>query len=90
MVATSWYNIPGFSFQPSEFMKIIMVMYLAKITQEYNDHVLIKTTDSEIQYIIQVMKISLPPAILIYLQNDVMGYDDYYGSCFFLYYYQVV
>lgn len=68
--ATSWYNIPGFSFQPSEFMKIIMVMYLAKITQEYNDRILVKTTDSEIQYIIQVMKISLPPAILIYLQND--------------------
>ena len=68
--ATSWYTIPGFSFQPSEFMKIIMVMYLAKITQEYNDRVLVKTTDSEIQYIIQVMKISIPPAILIYLQND--------------------
>lgn len=68
--ATSWYTIPGFSFQPSEFMKIIMVMYLAKITQEYNDRILVKTTDSEIQYIIQVMKISLPPAILIYLQND--------------------
>ena len=45
-------------------------MYLAKITQEYNDRILVKTTDSEIQYIIQVMKISLPPAILIYLQND--------------------
>ena len=68
--ATSWYNIPGFTFQPSEFMKIIMVMYLAKITQEYNERILVKTTDSEIQYIIQVMKISLPPAILIYLQND--------------------
>lgn len=68
--ATSWYNIPGFSFQPSEFMKIIMVMYLAKITQDYNDRVLVKTTDSEIQYIIQVLKISLPPALLIYLQND--------------------
>lgn len=65
--ATSWYKIPGFSFQPSE---IIMVMYLAKITQEYNERILVKTTDSEIQYIIQVMKISLPPAILIYLQND--------------------
>lgn len=68
--ATSWYNIPGFSFQPSEFMKIIMVMYLAKITQDYNDRVLVKTTDSEIQYIIQVLKISVPPALLIYLQND--------------------
>lgn len=68
--ATSWYNIPGFSLQPSEFMKIIMVMYLAKITQEYNDRVLIKTTDSEIQYMIQVMKIAIPPALLIYLQND--------------------
>lgn len=68
--ATSWYNIPGFSLQPSEFMKIVMVMYLAKITQEYNERVLVKTTDSEIQYLLKVLKISVPPALLIYLQND--------------------
>ncbi len=71
--ATSWYSFPGlsfFSFQPSEFMKIIIVMALAKMTQEYNANVLIRTTDSEIKYIIEVMKISIPPAVLVLLEND--------------------
>ena len=68
--ATSWYRLPGFSFQPSEFMKIIVVMYLAQMTKEFNEIQLIRSANSEFRYIIEVMKISLPPAILIYLQND--------------------
>lgn len=68
--ATSWYRFPGFSFQPSEFMKIIVVMYLAKMTQTFNDNLLIRSFDIELRYILEVAKISLPPAILIYLQND--------------------
>ncbi len=68
--ATSWYRLPGFQFQPSEFMKIFMVMYLAAMTKEYNENVLINTFDSEIKYIWKVFKISIVPAFLIYLQND--------------------
>lgn len=68
--ATSWYRLPGFSFQPSEFMKIIVVMYLAQMTKEFNDEQLIRTANSEFRYIVEVCKIALPPAILIYLQND--------------------
>lgn len=68
--ATSWYTIPGFSFQPSEFMKIFMVVYLAKMTAEYWSNNLIRTTESEIKYIWEVFKIAFPPAFLILLQND--------------------
>lgn len=68
--ATSWYNLPGFSLQPSEFMKIAIVIALSKITKEYNDYYLVKNTETEIRYIFQCMKVVLPPAFLVYLQND--------------------
>lgn len=68
--ATSWYNIPGFSFQPSEFMKIVIVIVLAKITDDYNNYILIRTFESELKYIIKCMLVVLPPALLVYLQND--------------------
>jgi rod shape determining protein RodA len=68
--ATSWYNLPGFSLQPSEFMKIAIVIALAKITKEYNDYILVRTFESEVKYLIRCMGVVLPPALLVYLQND--------------------
>ena len=68
--ATSWYNIPGFSLQPSEFMKIVIVIILARITDEYNNYILIRTFESEMKYILKCMSVVLPPALLVYLQND--------------------
>ena len=68
--ATSWYNIPGFSLQPSEFMKIAIVIALAKITKDYNDYYLVRTFETEVKYIIKCMAVVIPPAFLVYLQND--------------------
>lgn len=68
--ATSWYNLPGFSLQPSEFMKIVIVIILANVTKEYNDYVLVPTFESELRYIGKCMAVVLPPALLVYLQND--------------------
>lgn len=68
--ATSWFNLPGLSLQPSEFMKIIIVIYLAKITKIHNENMLIRSFQSEIDYLLDVLKIIVPPIILILLQND--------------------
>lgn len=68
--ATSWFNFPGFSLQPSEFMKIAIVIALAKITKEYNDYYLVRNFETEIRYILKCMAVVLPPALLVYLQND--------------------
>lgn len=68
--ATSWFALPGFSLQPSEFMKIIIIIYLAKITKEHNDNMLIRSFHSELDYLLSVAKITIPPVILILLQND--------------------
>ena len=68
--ATSWFNFPFFNFQPSEFMKIAIVVALARMTKEHNDYYLIHTTEIELRYIWKCMKIVVPPAILVLLQND--------------------
>ncbi|MCD8029183.1 MAG: FtsW/RodA/SpoVE family cell cycle protein [Erysipelotrichaceae bacterium] len=68
--ATSWINLPGFSLQPSEFMKIAMIIALARVTKEHNDYYLIKSLETELRYIVKCLTVVLPPAILVYLQND--------------------
>ncbi len=68
--ATSWINLPGFSLQPSEFMKIAMIIALARVTKEHNDYYLIKSLETELRYIGKCLAVVLPPTILVYLQND--------------------
>ncbi len=41
--ATSWYNFPGFSFQPSEFMKVVMIICMSKTVSLHNERYLIHT-----------------------------------------------
>lgn len=68
--ATSWFRIPGFSLQPSEFMKVVVIIALAKITKEFNDYYLVRNFEIEVKYILKCMAVVLPPALLTYLQND--------------------
>lgn len=68
--ATSWYNFPGFSFQPSEFMKVVMIICMSKAVSLHNEKYLIHTFDTDLQLIGRVAAIALPPMILTYLQND--------------------
>ena len=68
--ATAWYNLKVFNLQPSEFMKIALVILLSKITKEYNEYTLIQTLESEITYIVKCMGVVILPAALVYLQND--------------------
>lgn len=68
--ATSWYNFPGFSFQPSEFMKVVMIICMSKTVSLHNEKYLIHTFDTDLQLIGRVAAIALPPMILTYLQND--------------------
>ena len=68
--ATSWYNLRVFSLQPSEFMKIALVILLSKLTKEYNEYTLIPTLESEIAYVAKCMGVVILPAALVYLQND--------------------
>lgn len=68
--ATSWYRFPGFDIQPSEFMKISLAVVLAKIVNEHNNKYELHNIKNDFILLFKVLAISIPPCILIYLQND--------------------
>lgn len=68
--ATSWYKLPGFDFQPSEFMKIIMVVVMADTIDKHNNKYLTHNFHNDCLLIGKILAVSIPPCILVYLQND--------------------
>ncbi|WP_294561707.1 FtsW/RodA/SpoVE family cell cycle protein [uncultured Traorella sp.] len=69
--AISWYNIPGLgSLQPSEFMKIVLVIKTALIINEHNENKTENSYEEDIQLFIKIAKLCALPLILILLQPD--------------------
>lgn len=68
--ATSWYKLPGFDLQPSEFMKIILVVVMADIIDKHNNKYLVHNLHNDCLLIGKILAVSMPPCILVYLQND--------------------
>lgn len=68
--ATSWYTLPGFDLQPSEFMKIVLIVGLSRVISEHNSQYPVHQFRTDCLILGKVLAISLPPCILIYLQND--------------------
>ncbi len=69
--ATSWFQFPGIgSFQPSEFMKVVLIMITAGIIDEHNTNKIVDSYESDIQLFIKVFKWALPPLLLIFIQPD--------------------
>lgn len=62
-----WFEIPGIgTFQPSEFMKIILIIYIAKILSEER----ILNIKDEFKVLIKVFFILIIPSILTFLEPD--------------------
>lgn len=69
--ATSWFNFPGIgSFQPSEFMKVVLIIITAKIIDTHNKNKIFHSFQSDIDLFIKIGKWVLPPLILTFLQPD--------------------
>lgn len=68
--ATSWYKLPAFDLQPSEFMKIILVVVMANIVDIHNNKYPVHNLHNDCLLIGKILAVSLPPCILVYLQND--------------------
>jgi len=77
--ATSWYNIGGFTLQPSEFAKVATALAVAKYISDLQTD--IRTIKDQLQTVL----IILVPAILIVLQNDA-GSTIVYAAFFFVFY----
>ncbi|WP_453990438.1 FtsW/RodA/SpoVE family cell cycle protein [Bacillus nitroreducens] len=69
--ATSWYNFGFASFQPSELMKIIIIIVLSKIIVDHREKYPISTVKDDLVLIGKIMLASAPPIGLLVLQPDM-------------------
>lgn len=68
--AISWIKIPILNIQPSEFMKIILIIITGHIIKEHNEDKTEDSFESDISLFMKVLKWVLPPMVLIFLQPD--------------------
>lgn len=69
--ATSWYNFGFASFQPSELMKIIIIIVLSKIIADHREKYPINTVKDDLLLIGKIMLASAPPIGFLVLQPDI-------------------
>ena len=68
--ATRWYSFPGFDFQPSEFMKIVLILCVSNVIYDHNNTYPVHRFNSDCIMLAKVLLVTIPPCILIFLQND--------------------
>ncbi|PLR68979.1 MULTISPECIES: FtsW/RodA/SpoVE family cell cycle protein [Bacillaceae] len=69
--ATSWYSLPGIgNFQPSELMKIFMIIVLSKIITDHREKYVNNTVRDDLFLLGKVFAASAPPILLLLRQPD--------------------
>ena len=69
--AKCWFKLPVIgSFQPSEFMKIILLILVAKMCSNFNKEKKKTTLKQEFIFLIKILIITLIPSILTFLEPD--------------------
>lgn len=69
--AKSWYSLGPISIQPSEFMKIILILALSKVVARHNQFTFNKSFQSDLMLFFKIIGVSIIPMALILLQNDL-------------------
>lgn len=70
--AKSWYRFPGMgSLQPSEFMKIFLILTLANVVTTHHGKNLIKTVQSDFWLLIKLCLVTAFPLFFVMLQPDL-------------------
>lgn len=65
-----WLRIGSFTFQPSELVKLTFALVLVYFTLLYEKKVSERTVKTDLIYVFQVLLISLPTFLLMYMQKD--------------------
>ncbi|ALF09853.1 FtsW/RodA/SpoVE family cell cycle protein [Parageobacillus thermoglucosidasius] len=69
--ATSWYKLPGGNFQPSELMKIFMIIVLSRIIVNHREKYPEPTIKDDFRLLGKIALTVLPPLILLAKQPDL-------------------
>lgn len=83
-----WFTIPGIgSFQPSEFMKIFIMLVLADMIHRFHNQYSNPTASQEFLFLLKTFLVVLVPSLLTFLQPDtgaVLIYFIIYVSMMFI------
>src|SRR5699024_854210 len=72
--AVSWFQFPGMSIQPGEFIKVILVMTLVHVIVRHNNKYIAKTFKSDVILLAKMIALSLPPMFFLIKQPDLGGF----------------
>lgn len=69
--ATCWFKIPFIgTIQPSEFMKVFLIIILARLIHDFNEKYMEPTIKEEFFFLVKVFILVLIPAILTFIEPD--------------------
>jgi rod shape determining protein RodA len=69
--ATCWFKIPLIgTFQPSEFMKIFLILTLSRMINDFNEENSNPDMIDELKFILKVLVVLLIPSILTFIEPD--------------------
>lgn len=69
--ARCWFNIKYIgSIQPSEFMKVFLIIILSRLIKDFNEQFLNPTIIEELKFIIKVLFIVAIPSVLTFIEPD--------------------
>lgn len=69
--AKSWYRFGPISIQPSEFMKIVLILAISKVVAQHNRFTFNKSLETDFMLILKIIGVTILPILLILLQNDL-------------------
>ena len=69
--ARCWFKIPYIgTFQPSEFMKVFLIIILSRLINDFNEAHLNPTVFDEFKFLLKVLFILLIPSVLTFIEPD--------------------
>ncbi|UQD53240.1 rod shape-determining protein RodA [Bacillus methanolicus] len=70
--AKSWFKVPGMgSLQPSEFVKVFIILTLARVIEEHHQKYRLKTTQTDFMLFIKIGIVTMVPLMLVMQQPDL-------------------
>ncbi|WP_408010736.1 FtsW/RodA/SpoVE family cell cycle protein [Pseudalkalibacillus sp. A8] len=69
--AQSWYRYGGIAFQPSELMKVALIISIANAITLHNERYIDRSIQEDFLLLGKIILISIPPVFLVMLQPDL-------------------